>query len=332
MANSSTSGADSPAPGLLRQAREDLIALTKARLSVLVVLTACFGYLVAAKGEGSFSWPVLLHMALGTALAAAGAAVFNQLMEVEADAKMRRTSDRPLPANRLPKPAAFVLGWLLSAFGVIHLGVKVNVAASLMAAATLLTYLFLYTPMKRVSSANTILGAVSGALPPLIGWAAGVPAAGAPEAGAQGGGSVEPGWDVFLDPGALFLFGVLFLWQLPHFAAINWMYREEYLRGGFKMWSNDDDGGRKTARIALVNALGLTALAVAFPFVSSRMAWWGAPAGGILGVCMVLLAARFARSGERCDARRLFLYTLLYLPLMMFASYLAWVAGDASPT
>lgn len=327
MANSSTSGADSPAPGLLRQAREDLIALTKARLSVLVVLTACFGYLVAAKGEGSFSWPVLLHMALGTALAAAGAAVFNQLMEVEADAKMRRTSDRPLPANRLPKPAAFVLGWLLSAFGLIHLGVKVNMAASIVAAATLLTYLFLYTPMKRVSAANTIVGAVSGALPPLIGWAAGVPAA-----GAQGGGSVEPGWDVFLDPGALFLFGVLFLWQLPHFAAINWMYREEYLRGGFKMWSNDDAGGRKTARIALVNALCLTALAVAFPFVSSRMAWWGAPAGGILGVCMVLLAARFARSGERSDARRLFLYTLLYLPLMMFASYLAWVAGDASPT
>lgn len=332
MANPSTSGTGSPAPGLLRQAREDLIALTKARLSVLVVLTACFGYLVAAKGEGSFSWPVLFHMAFGTALAAAGAAVFNQLMEVEADAKMRRTSDRPLPANRLPKPAAFVLGWLLSAFGLIHLGVKVNVAASLMAAATLLTYLFIYTPMKRVSAANTIVGAVSGALPPLIGWAAGVPAAGAPAGAAQGGGSVEPGWEVFLDPGALFLFGVLFLWQLPHFAAINWMYREEYLRGGFKMWSNDDAGGRRTARIALVNALCLTALAVAFPFVSPRMAWWGAPAGGILGVCMVLLAVRFARSGERSDARRLFLYTLLYLPLMMFASYLAWVAGDASPT
>ncbi len=285
------------------------MALTKARLSFLVVLTACFGYFVATKGQGGFSWGTFLHLILGTALAAAGAAVFNQLMEVEADAKMRRTSDRPLPANRLPKPAAFILGWLLAAFGLIHLGVKVNVPASLMAAATLLTYLFIYTPMKRVSSANTLLGAVSGALPPLIGWA--------------GGG--QP----LLGGGAVYLFGLLFFWQLPHFAAINWMYREEYLRGGFKMWSNDDASGAKTARIALAYAVCLTLLAVAFPFLSPSMAKWGAIPGGLLGGVMVLLAAKFLQSGERADARRLFFYTLLYLPLAMLASYLAWVPSAA---
>ncbi len=300
-----------PAPGLLRQVEGDLMALTKARLSFLVVLTACFGYFVAAKGGGLFSWATFLHMFLGTSLAAAGAAVFNQLMEVESDARMRRTSDRPLPANRLPKPAAFVIGWLLASFGMIHLGVKVNTSASLMAGATLLTYLFVYTPMKRVSSANTVLGAVSGALPPLIGWAAG----GQPLLGA----------------GAFYLFGLLFFWQLPHFAAINWMYRDEYLRGGFKMWSNDDESGARTARIALGYSLCLTLLSAAFPFVSPLMAKWGAVPGGLLGAAMALLSAKFLKSGERADARRLFLYTLLYLPLAMVASYLSWTSAAPAP-
>ncbi len=286
--------------------------LTKARLSFLVVLTACFGYFVATKGQGTYSWATLLHLFFGTALAASGAAVFNQLMEVEADAKMRRTADRPLPANRWPKAAAFVLGWVLSAFGLIHLGVKVNVPASLMAAATLLTYLFVYTPMKRISSANTLVGAVSGALPPLIGWA---------------GGFAAPDGRVFLDSGAVFLFGLLFFWQLPHFAAINWMYREEYLRGGFKMWSNDDVSGARTARIALGYSVCLTALAILFPFCSPHQQKWGAAAGGLLGIFMVLLAVKFLRSGERSDARKLFFYTLLYLPLMMIASYGAWISA-----
>ncbi len=317
MAETQTSGTKSPAPGLWRQVQDDLMALTKARLSVLVVLTACFGYLIATKGQGTFSWAVFLHMVFGTALAAAGAAVFNQLMEVEADARMGRTSDRPLPANRLPKPAAFILGWILAGFGLVHLGVKVNAVASIMAGATLLTYLFIYTPMKRVSTANTLVGAVSGALPPLIGWAAGQPATGVRS---------------LLDSGSLFLFGLLFFWQLPHFAAINWMYRGEYLRGGFKMWSNDDESGAKTARIALAYALCLTLLALAFPFLSPAMAKWGAIPGGGLGVGMVVLAARFRSSGERADARRLFFYTLLYLPLMMLASYLAWVAPGAPQT
>lgn len=312
MPDPSTSSDATPVPpGLARQIRGDLMTLTKARLSVLVVLTTCFGYFVATKGQGGFSWLTLLHLVFGTGLAAGGAAVFNQLMEVDADARMRRTSDRPLPANRLPKPAAFILGWLLSGFGLVHLGVKVNTEASLMAAATLVTYLFCYTPMKRVSTANTLMGAVSGALPPLIGWAAGDP---------------DPGGRTFLEPGAFFLFGLLFFWQLPHFAAINWMYREEYLRGGFRMWSNEDESGAKTARIALFYAVCLTLLAALFPFLTPAMSAWGAVPGALLGGVMVALAAKFRKSGERADARRLFFYTLIYLPLIMVASYLAWVA------
>ncbi len=311
MSEKRSSAAVAPPGPVLRQVQEDLAALTKARLSVLVVMTTAFGYFVATKGAGSFSWAVLGHLVFGTALAAAGSAVFNQLMEVEADAKMRRTSDRPLPARRLPKPAAFVIGWILSAFGLVHLGVKVNAPASLLAGATLLTYLFVYTPMKRVSTANTLVGAVSGALPPLIGWAAG------------GGGA---------DAGGLFLFALLFFWQLPHFAAINWMYREEYLRGGFKMWSNDDESGARTGRIAFGYAVCLAALGLAFPLAAPQMAAWGAAPGLGLGVVLVLAAQRFRRSGERADARRLFLLTLLYLPLMMAASYLAWTSpGTPQP-
>ena len=307
MADGQVTEGQSEATGILRQLQGDLFALTKARLSVLVVLTACFGYFIATKGLGTFSWATFLHMIFGTTLAAGGASVFNQLMEVDSDRRMMRTSDRPLPANRMPKPAAFIFGWLLCAFGLIHLGVKVNTGASVMAGATLLTYLFVYTPMKRVSSANTVVGGVSGALPPLIGWLAG-------------------GQPVF-SAGAAFLFGLLFLWQLPHFAAINWMYREEYMRGGFKMWSNEDESGKKTARIALFYAAVLTVLSIAFPFATSHMAWWGAVGGGILGGIMVVLSLRFLKNGKRSDARSLFFYTLLYLPLMMIASYLSWRAA-----
>ncbi|NLT70726.1 MAG: protoheme IX farnesyltransferase [Verrucomicrobiaceae bacterium] len=290
--------------GVLRQLRGDVVSLTKARLSLLVVLTSCFGYFLATKGVDTFSWSTFFHMFFGTSLAAAGAAVFNQLMEVEFDRRMVRTSDRPLPANRMPKPVAFIIGWLLCAFGLIHLGMKINTWSSVMAGLTLLTYLFIYTPMKRVSTTNTVIGAVSGAFPPLIGWMAG----GQP----------------VLSAGTFYLFGLLFFWQLPHFAAINWMYREEYIRGGFKMWSNDDESGSRTARIALSYSLILTVLSIAFPFLTPHMSIGGAVGGGLLAGVMALLSWRFLKSGKREDARSLFLYTLLYLPLMMIAGYLAW--------
>ena len=281
----------------------DLVTLTKARLSVLVVITSVFGYLVATKANGTFSPLVLFHTTFGTMLAALGAAVFNQLMEIDADSRMSRTAERPLPANRLPRAGAFALGWLLSAFGVVHLSQTTTFAAGAFAAVTLLVYLFIYTPMKRRSSFNTVVGAVSGALPPLIGWTA-------------GRGEI-PG------NGAFYLFALLFFWQLPHFAAINWMYREEYCKGGFVMWSNHDENGRKTARLALFFSICLLAVAV-----------WGGIAGltnwissaGIIAASAVMcaLAFRFLKSSLRGDARKLFFFTLLYLPLVMLLGYLGW--------
>jgi protoheme IX farnesyltransferase len=290
--------------GGLKGVQEDLMTLTKARLSFLVVLTTLFGYLVAARSSGDFSWATLFHTLVGTILAASGGAVFNQLMEVEQDSRMQRTSGRPLPGNRMPKPMAFIIGWLLCAFGIIHLGMKVNMVAASMAAATLLTYLFIYTPMKRVSSFNTIVGGVSGALPPLIGWAAGG----------------QPLWTV----GGLFLFALLFFWQMPHFAAINWMYREEYAKGGFKMWSNDDETGKKTARIAIFFSVLILLLGLSTPLLTPVMSAWGLIGGAVLGLLMLWLSVKFLKSGDRNDARRLFFYTLLYLPLMMIVSYIAW--------
>ncbi|MEO0416873.1 MAG: heme o synthase, partial [Verrucomicrobiota bacterium] len=282
----------------------DLMDLTKARLSVLVVFTALFGYLVAVKGTGLFSWGTLFHLGIGTVLAAFGAAVFNQLMEADADAKMERTADRPLPGNRMPKAAAFLVGFLLSAFGVIHLGMMVNSVAAAFGAGTLLVYLFIYTPLKRRSSINTILGGVSGALPPLIGWA----------------GGDGPLWSM----GALFLFAFLFLWQMPHFAAINWMYRHDYQKCGFKMWSNGDESGRKTASIALFFSILLAGLGFLL-WLGACSHIWAAAVVFLLGCVAIWLSLKFLRSGERGAARTLFFYTLMYLPIAMIVIYIGWI-------
>ena len=178
--------------------RSDLATLVKLRLNVFVLLTAFFGFLLAVKsGEGwspAMAWK-LVHTLIGTAVAAFGASVFNQLMEIREDAKMQRTADRPLPAKRMVPPAAFLIGWGLSAFGIIHLGAMVNREAGILAAVTIAVYVFIYTPLKRRSSINTLVGAVTGAFPPVIGWVAG------------GGGP----WEI----GGWYLFVILFLWQLP---------------------------------------------------------------------------------------------------------------------
>ena len=312
--------ADTPSPGesspgvevdaapeeasILSRAQGDLMTITKARLSTLVVITTLCGYLAAVRSGGAaFEFGILLHLLFGTVLAAFGSAVFNQLMEVDADAQMTRTADRPLPARRIPKGVAFVLGWLLAAFGVLHLAMMVNFGAAALAAATLFSYLFVYTPMKRRSSWNTVVGAVSGALPPLIGWA----------------GGNEPLWSW----GAAFLFLLLFLWQLPHFVAINWMYRQEYERGGFVMWSNGDDSGARTARLSIVFSL-LTSLMPILPVVTGVTAFWFLAPGLLSGGAMVWLAFRFHRSRERKDARTLFFFTLLYLPFILTTALLAW--------
>jgi len=288
-------------------AREDLMSLTKARLSTLVAMTTFCGYLAALRGGGSgaeFSWWTLLHTMIGTLLAAFGAAVFNQVMEVDVDSKMQRTENRPIPAQRISPGVAFAIGWLMSALGIMHLAMKVNLAASGWAAATLLTYLFIYTPLKRRSTTNTIVGAIAGAFPPLIGWCAG-------------------GGDSFT-AGALFLFMILFWWQLPHFAAINWMYRDQYQAGGFVMWSNGDDDGARTSRLAVVFSLAVVLLPL-LPVLTGVTHGWFLLPGTVLGAIMLRLSMQFRRSRDRGDARKLFFFTLLYLPLVLFAAIAAWV-------
>lgn len=274
---------------------EDLVALTKLKLSLLVVLTTAAGFLSGVPAGASFDWMLFLHTVFGTALAAFGASVYNQLMEIEVDRKMRRTLDRPLPAGRMPPTVAFVLGWLLCAAGVVHLGVKVNATAALCAELTLVIYLFAYTPLKRRSSLNTLVGAVSGAIPPVIGWTG----AGAP-----------------LNWGALWWFLLLFFWQMPHFYAINWMHREEYLRAGFVMLSNEDENGRRTSCEALFHALVLSLLAV-WGALIPLVTWWSAAGLLLAAGCFAWQAWRFHRAPDRRKAMRLFLGSLLYLPVAL---------------
>ena len=194
----------------------DLMVLTKFRLSALVIVTTFVGFWLGR--EGPLNLSLLLHTLFGSTLAAFGAAVFNQLMEIEPDSKMHRTADRPLPSGRISPSVAFGIGWLLSALSLIHLVRTVNTEAASLTALTLAVYLFVYTPLKQTSVLNTLVGAVSGALPPLIGWA-----------GAAGMSPVDAPyyrWELLVQPGAIFLFGLLFLWQMPHFLAINCMYRD----------------------------------------------------------------------------------------------------------
>ncbi|TLD70219.1 protoheme IX farnesyltransferase [Phragmitibacter flavus] len=311
MSDSVSSATTSSPPS--RLTRADLLTLTKFRLSALVIVTTFFGFWLN-RGEPFNGW-LLAHTLIGSILAAFGAAVFNQLMEIEPDSRMQRTADRPLPARRMEPSFAFGIGWLLSAFALIHLANMVNIEASILTAMTLGVYLFIYTPMKQGSAWNTIVGAVSGALPPLIGWAG---AMGPPTSEAE---SIR--WGLLIEPGAIYLFLLLFLWQLPHFLAINWMYREEYRKGGFVMWANDDDSGGKTSRLALIFSILAAALMLLPPLTGLTNYWFLLPALTVNFV-LILLAWKFCSERERPVARKLFFYTLIYLPLMLVISMVFW--------
>ncbi len=280
---------------------EDLITLTKAKLSALVVATTGAAFLSGWPGDSGLDWWRFLHTVAGTTLAAFGAAVFNQLLEIDADRRMRRTADRPLPAGRIPVAGAFGIGWVLSALGIVHLGNTVSTPAALFAGLTIAVYIFVYTPMKRRSAWNTIVGAVAGALPPVIGWVA---------AGRA------------LDGGALWWFALLFFWQLPHFYAINWIHRDEYRKAGLVMLANDDDTGSRTAFWSLVCAVPLLLIAIWAPVIGVSR-WWFTIPGLIAGGFVVYLSVRFHLDRKIGSARSLFFGTLLYLPVALLAVILA---------
>lgn len=292
----------------------DLLALTKFRLSALVIVTTFVAFWLRA-GAKMDVW-LLVHTIIGSTLAAFGSAVFNQLMEIEPDSRMKRTADRPLPAGRITPSAAFGLGWLLSALGLIHLVHRVNAEAAALTAMTLATYLFIYTPLKRQSTLNTLVGAVSGALPPLIGWA------GAAGPAPHGGEYFR--WSLLVEPGAIYLFALLFLWQLPHFLAINWMYRDEYVRGGFVMLANDDELGARTSRHALAWSVAMLLLMFQPVIYGLVHTWIFLPPALLLNVWLCQRAIVFQKNPDRASARRLFFGTLIYLPVILLLSMLAW--------
>lgn len=288
-------------PGIAK----DLQVLTKMRLNVFVLITAFFGFYLAAKGLGGMAdkWWLLFHTMLGTAAAAFGSAAFNQLMEIEDDAQMKRTADRPLPSRRMPVMRGFAIAWGLSAFGCIHLAAKVNHAAAVLAAVTIAIYVFIYTPMKKWHATNTLVGAIPGAIPPLIGWV-----------GAGGG---------WLDVGGWFLFALLFFWQLPHFVAISWLCREEYEEAGYQMWSNGDASGRRTVKLYNGFSLAMIALGLLGSFFK-LYPLWVAILHGVLVLVMMLPALKYGREADRGKMRKAFFGTLLYLPIVLLGLAFTW--------
>lgn len=272
---------------------QDLMTLTKARLSLLVIVTTFVGYCMGARGP--IEWLPLISATLGTALAAAAAGVLNQYMESHVDRLMERTRHRPLPAGRMKPVSALWLGIVLAIAGVVWLWFTANAMSAYLAAATVAIYLFFYTPLKRKTSLCTIVGAVSGAIPPVIGWTAARPS---------------------LDFGAWVLFGVLFTWQMPHFLAIAWMYRDEYAQAGFVMLKRDDVSGCATAMQSLLFTLGLTGVTVA-PYFAGMNSLSYLIGALVLDGAMLFFAVRFLILRNRPSARALFFTSIFFLPLIL---------------
>jgi protoheme IX farnesyltransferase len=273
----------------------DYLELTKPRLSLLSVLTALVAYLAA---RPPFLPVELVAVIVGTSLAAGGVAVLNQWLEHETDARMKRTADRPIPAGKVPTGSAFVLGGLMciAALGVVF--AKVNGMAAIFTLLTIAAYLGWYTPAKRRSRWSTEIGAVAGALPPLIGWSA-----------AENGVS-SLGW---------ILFGVLFFWQIPHFLAISWTYRRDYASVKFPILPVRNEAGGKVAGWALVNSIMLVAVSLLPVALGLLTVWYGAVAA-VAGGWMLWRAIAFLRvAGRDAAARKLFLASLAYLPLTLGA-------------
>ena len=270
----------------------DFLELTKPRITTLVVITAGVGYAVgASRGIAPAAFVALL---IGTALVAGGASALNQYWEREADARMERTRLRPLPAGRMAPPEALAFGAAVAGAGLVLLA-TINGLTALLGLAALASYVLAYTPLKRITSLCTVVGAIPGALPPLMGWAA---ARGSVDAG---------GWA---------LFGVLFLWQLPHFLAIGWIYREDYARGGFPMLTVLDGDGRSTARQMMLYSAALVPVTLAAGALAS--AGIGYLSGALaLGLVFFAASTRFAWKRSVAAARVLFLVSILYLPALL---------------
>ena len=276
----------------IRSRAADFVALTKPRLNLLVIATAAAGYYLGTSSD--LDYLRFTNTVLGTALVAGGASALNQVYERRSDALMHRTRQRPLPGGRLQPGEASWFALLLSTSGLLILALGANLLAAMVALTTLVTYVACYTPLKARTSLATVVGAIPGALPPMIGWA---------------------GATNVLSREAWILFAIVFLWQMPHFLAIAWLYREDYARAGFPMLPVVEPDGRSTARQVVAYAAALLPVSLAPTAVGLASASYFAGALA-LGAAFLVLAMRFSRSRGRGDARWLFLGSILYLPLI----------------
>jgi heme o synthase len=270
----------------------DYIELTKPRITWLILMSTGIGYYFGLRG-GIDLWS-LLHTVLGTGLIASGTAALNQWSEREADRKMRRTKDRPIPSGRLDPTRALLFGIVLSIAGFVDLWLGCNLLSALLGAGTLASYLFLYTPLKQRTPFSTTIGAFPGAMPPMIGFAA-----------AYGAITAE----------AWVLFGILFLWQFPHFYSIAWMYREDYARAGIRMLPVVKPDGRRTAAEIVVYGLALipVSLVPTMLGMSGRIYLFGALAAGLF---FLYSGVRVARERTILRARYVLLVSVFYLPII----------------
>lgn len=270
----------------------DYVALAKPRLNLLVVASTVAGYVMA----GGDTTPVapLLWTIVGTALVASGASALNQIVEREADGLMRRTRRRPIPDGRLAAAEALLFAVTLASAGLLMLAAGVNLLAAAVALATLLSYAAIYTPLKRRTSFATVIGAIPGALPPIIGWAAARDS---------------------LSQGAWVLFAILFLWQLPHFLAIAWIYKDDYARAGFPMLPVIDPDGRSTALQAVIYTAALLPVALVPTLIGMSGTIYFAGAL-LLTLAFLVVSMRFATTRSVRDARRLFFTSIAYLPVL----------------
>lgn len=271
----------------------DYLELTKPRITMLILVCTAVGYWFGC--GASFHWPVLAHALLGTALLASGTAALNQWYEADSDAKMRRTRRRPLPAGRIKRSHGLAFGLVLSAAGFADLWIGTNLLTAALGLFTLLSYLLLYTPLKQRSPLCTTVGAIPGAMPPLIGYAA----------AAHG-----------VDLRALALFIILFVWQFPHFDAIAWMYREDYARGGIRMLPVIDQDGDATVRRIVICSL----LLIPISLIPRFLGMTGVPYAAVAiaaGLGIVSFGARLGIERTVRNARALLLATVAYLPALL---------------
>jgi protoheme IX farnesyltransferase len=258
-----------------------------------VLGTTAVGFAVASVER--IDWPLLGWTCAGTALAAASASLFNQLFERRRDALMHRTRGRPLPARQIGPATVFVVAVLTGYAGAALLGLMVGLLPAALAALNILLYALLYTPLKPRTTFNTLIGAVCGAIPPMIGWAAVTGA---------------------LEPGAWLLGGILFVWQIPHFLALAWMYREDYARGGHAMLPVRDHDGEITAQAVVITTIPLIPLGISATLLGLA-GLWSAAVALLLGLWFLWLAFAFYHKRDHASARKLFLGSITYLPLLL---------------